>query len=370
MTTPSPVQHFSRAISGVALRANTCSGGDGAPRHIARFVALLLALTACGEPDAAPGAATARGASLKSEVVFDGFIVPQNAIELRAPQNTFRVGSWNSDSSWIKLIHFVPDGKEVKAGDVIAKFEFPGDRAKEYVDEQIRSAEAFRDQSGISQEAEVDNLVAEEQKKLIDAERAELDTLKRGVISERDWELARITHQQALFDAEATGKHRDAVKRALRAEADYHERNVERALSLQKRFDTYAKLFEVRAQTDGVVRHGYHRRRGRKVEKGDGMPAGMHFASLAADKTVWVQFFVPERHWSELAGAKHFAVETQSGTFGVTLEKLEEFPQELGFLKNDEKLPNAREKAYVVWARFDEQPEKLSAGVEVRVRKR
>lgn len=336
------------------------------------LIALLIVTGGCDTAGNAPGAPTANPVSLRTDLAYDGYIVPRNAKELRAPQNTFRVGSWNSTGSWIKLLQLTDDGEAVKAGDVIAKFEFPGDRAKEYVDQQIRSAEASRDQSGVSQATEVDILVADEQRKRLDAQQAELDTLRRGVISERDWELAKLTHQQAVFDADATGQHREAVKRAMRAEASYHDRNVDRAQALQDRFDTYARLFEVRAEEDGVVRHAFHRRRGRKVQKGDGMASGMHFASLATDTEVWVQFFVPEARWSELEGATRFIVEspTMSASVPVTVHKVEGFPQELGFLKNDEALPNAREKAYVVWALFDQQPQNLSAGVEVRVRKR
>lgn len=335
-------------------------------------MALLVCVAGCNAPPDAEGAPTARGVSLRTDVAFDGYIVPRNATELRAPQGTFRVGGWNSDHGWLKLLHLTDDGVEVKEGDIVAKFEFPGDRAKEYVAREIRNAEAQRDQSGVSQSAEVEKLVTTEEQQRLSAEQARLDTLKRGVVSERDWELSKITHQQAIFDADATGDVRKAMARSLRAESAYHERNVARAQSLQVRFDTYTERFQVRAPHDGVLRHAVHRRRGRKVQKGDGMPAGMHFSSLAKDKEVWVQFFVPEARWTELQDAKRFVVESPtSGTrMPVTVHRIEEFPQELGFLKNNEGLPNGREKAYVVWALFDEQPEKLSAGVEVRVRKR
>ena len=334
------------------------------------LVVVATILVACDATPEASGAPASAAPALRVEVAFDGFVVPQNATELRAPQNTFRIGNWNSNSSWIKLVGLTDDGEEVKKGDVIGKFEFPGDRAREYVDREIRQAEARRDQSGVTQAEQVDKLVAEQQHKVLDADRAELDTLRRGVISERDWELARIQHRLAEFDADATGQHIDAVKRALRAEAAYHERNVDRAQSLDARFKLYAKRFKVTAPHDGVVRHAFHRRRGRKVQKGDGMPAGMHFASVAKDDQVWVQFFVPEAQWSSLGDTQEFFVETSGEPAIVDRVKMEEFPQELGFLKNDDRLPNAREKAYVVWAKFREKPQDLSAGVEIRVRPR
>lgn len=331
---------------------------------------LILALTACANDDAPGATARAHAVSLRSEVSFDGYVVPLNASELRAPQGSFRVGSWASESGWLKLTELMEDGEAVKAGDVVAKFEFPGERAREYVTSQISNAEAQRERAGLDQDTAAEHLEIDEQMKSLLAEQARLDTLRRGVISERDWELSKITHQQAVFDVEATKKHRVAVERAKRAEDDYQDRNVERAQSLQTRYDRYVELFSVHAPHDGVLRHANHRNYGRKVQKGDGMPTGMSFASLARDREVEVQFFVPEALWRDLDEDATYVVSTPDGNLPIVVQKVEEFPQELGFLKSDDKLPNARERAYVVWARFVNQPEKLSAGVEVRVRKR
>jgi hypothetical protein len=340
-------------------------------RTLAVIVSLLV-LTGCEEGVATPEVTTADSGPPAGELVFDGYVTPMNATELRAPQNTFRLAGWNSSSSWIKLIHLGEDGAKVSQGDVVARFEFRGERAKPRVDREIRQAEAGRDKSGHEKKRRVDELSAEERKKQIEANRAELDTRLRGVIAERDWELARIGHRQATFEAKASGRHREAFRRELRAEKAYHERNVERAHALQKRFDMYKKRFVVEAPHDGVFRHAFSSRHGRKVQKGDGMPSGLHFASVARDDSVAVQFFVPERHWATIRDAERFVVEAASSNreWPATVERIEEFPQELGFLKKDDKLPAAREKAYVVWAQFDEKPEGLSAGVEVRVTRR
>lgn len=324
-----------------------------------------------GTASATPGA-SAVDAPSQETLVFDGYVTPINATELRAPQNTFRLAGWNSSSSWIKLVDIDEDGTEVSEGDIVARFEFRGERAKPNVDREIRQAEAARDKSGHEKGQRVDELGAEERKKKIEADRAELDTHLRGVIAERDWELARLAHQQAVFEAGASGRHKNAVQRELRAEKAYHERDVKRAHALQSRFDMYKERFVIRAPHDGVLRHAFSRRHGRKVQKGDGMPSGLHFASVARDDTVSVQFFVPERHWQTIQDVDEFVVEAAASneSWLAELERIEEFPQELGFLKKDDKLPAAREKAYVVWATFAEKPDGLSAGIEVRVRRR
>lgn len=342
-----------------------------------RVTAVIMACVVCATASTgceADGSAAATpqpvAAPERGPRAFDGYVLPMNATELRAPQNTFRVGGWSSSSSWTKLTFLAEDGAEIEEGEVVGRFEFDAAKALAFVESEIRSAEAQRDKSGVDTEAEVEKLAADARMKAIAADRAELDTLRRGVVAERDWQLSVLDYQQAEFDAKATQTNREAAQRALRAEANYQLRNVERAQAMKTRYETYKERFVVRAPHDGVLRHAMHRRRGRKIQKGDGMPAGMQFASLARDKAVWVQFFVPEAQWPNVRGTTAFVVEaaTSKTSWPVTVDKVEGYPQEIGFLKGDDKLPNGREKAYVVWARFDETPEDLSAGIEVTVR--
>ena len=300
-----------RQLTAVIFACALCAGGTSGCRADAPAAA------------APKSAETSHG---KSGVrAFDGYVVPMNATELRAPQNSFRVGGWSSSSSWTKLTFLAEDGAAIKEGDVVGRFEFDAAKALAFVEGEIRKAEAQRDKSGVDTETEVEKLAADARMKAIAADRAELDTLRRGVIAERDWQLAVLDHQQAEFDARATETNREAAQRELRAEAAYQSRNVERAQAMKTRYDTYKERFIVRAPHDGVLRHAMHRHRGRKIQKGDGMPAGMQFASLARDKAVWVQFFVPERQWPNVRGTTSFIVEaaTSKTSWPVTLDKVD-----------------------------------------------
>ena len=51
----------------------------------------------------------------------------------------------------------------------------------------------------------------------------------------------------------------------------------------------------------------------------------------------------------------------------ATIVKVEAFPQEIGFLRGDDELPDAREKAFSVRAEIQDPPSFLSSGIEVRV---
>ncbi|MEC9442741.1 MAG: hypothetical protein VYE40_16725 [Myxococcota bacterium] len=336
---------------------------------------ILLVATGCTAGEAAPEA-SASGAALEGEEapkardVFDGYVVPTNATELRAPQNTFRIAGWNSDSGWIKLQDLAPDGKEVKEGDVIGTFEFMGKRALPHVMDRIQQAEANAEQGGLDVSQNIEKMQTEEARLGLDARRATLETQKEGIVSARDLERIKIEEKQAQFEAGAQTKRLKAYRRAAVAREAYRDQMVARAKQDLARYKTYETRFVIKAPHDGVVRHAFHSRRRRKVQKGDGMPGGMHFASVARDNTLSLQFYIPEHRYDLTRKQKSFVVQspTSSKSYPIEVERVEQFPQELGFLKQDDAMPGAREKMYVVHARFLEPPEGLSAGLEVKVR--
>jgi multidrug efflux pump subunit AcrA (membrane-fusion protein) len=338
------------------------------------WAACALALAGCAGGEApgerarasAPGAPEAPAPAKES---FVGVVEPTSSTELRAPRNYFRVGTWQSDSGWIKLEHIAPDGKEVEEGDVLARFEFNGQQALEYVRGTIQNAQASAERADVAVDEEMGRLKTGVERLALDAERARLDTMKEGVVSARDLERFGLDHDLAVFDAQAEKDRLGAYRRTVAADRAYHERDVARANSMQARFDAYKERFKVRAPHDGVFRHAFMQRQRRKVQKGDGMRSGQEFASVARDRTVEVKFFVPERRFALLDAQETFTVlhPTDDSTYAITVHKIDPFPQELGFLLDDDELSNAREKMFVVHASFDAPPEGLAAGLEVKV---
>ena len=51
----------------------------------------------------------------------------------------------------------------------------------------------------------------------------------------------------------------------------------------------------------------------------------------------------------------------------AVVREMEDFPQEIGFLRKNDELPTAREKAYVVRADFVGTSQEMKAGLEVKV---
>lgn len=302
-------------------------------------------------------------------LLFEGVVYPRQATKLRAPQNTFRIGGWQSDSSWIKLKKLTKDGKKVKKGDVVGVFEFRGQRALPRVKERIQRAQARQENASLGEDSTMRTMKKTLSDRKLNAKLSELDTRKKGIVAERDLKRFRLTHKLDDFEVDAQSKRLGAYRRSAQAERKYHERAVANAKGLMTRYSMYESRYKVKAPHDGIVRHGYHRRRRRKVQKGDGMPSGMVFMSIAKDKSLMLKFYVPEHRYERIRGKKHFKMRVPSSDkiYNVTLERLEEFPQELGFLKDDYELSNAREKVFVVHARFEQQPENLNAGVDVEV---
>lgn len=347
--------------------------GRGIGLAVGWWLWALLAV-GCG-PDAAPVGrggevvAAAEAPELDVTLAFDGRVEAANATDLFAPQNVFRIAGWNSSSSWTKIVELVPEGTAVKEGEMVARFEFSGTRALSMITERGQGADAEADKSALELEEELRRLVVERDKLDLDAERAGLDTLKASSISGRQQALFQIQYEEATFEAEAIRRQIGALRARMRSEAAFYDEQKARAAYDLELYTRYQERFVVRAPHDGVVRHAYFKHRRRKVEKGDGMPAGMHVISVARDETVQVRFYVPEGRLDSVAVGQRFHARPVASDqdFGVVVDRILMFPQEVGFLREDENLPNAREKAYGVVARFEAAGVDLGAGTEVRV---
>lgn len=300
---------------------------------------------------------------------FDGRVVPRSATELRAPQNVVKLSFWSNSSSWIKLVQLAPEGKEVKKGDVVGRFDFRGAQVKPRIRDMINEARASQTDVRLTQRQELERLTTQLQRQTLEASRAALDTKKEGLVSERNLSLFEMTHRQASFEVEATRQLIGVQRRLSGSEQAFAAEKLAQREAEMARFEAFRANFTVKAPHDGVVRHGYMRRRRRKVQKGDGMPAGYPFASLARDKVVAVEFFVPERHHDsvKVGDVVRVSLPASGAVVEAEVEKVEGFPQEMGFLRENEELPTAREKAYVVRARMTQESPEFKAGLEVKV---
>ena len=299
---------------------------------------------------------------------MSGRIVPTAPHELLAPPNLFKVGGWQSTSSNIMLIELAPDGQRLQAGDVVARFNFRGKRALPHVNRRIAEAQAEAKRSTAEQVEAVQTQAHQAAQRRLAAQKAEIDTHKAQALSQREQARVRIDHTIADFEAQAARRLLVAIKQRAQARADHHDRRV--ALRERDRaiYEAFKGRFVARASIAGVVRHAYLRNRKRTARKSDRLTSGTHYASIARDERLSVRFYLPETQWSQARLGRSVQVFGAGASTGIpaTIRRIEPFPQEIGFLEEDWKLPHARERAYVVLADFAKPPS-LPPGVAVEV---
>jgi len=341
-------------------------------------VIALALLLACGVPRSAPGApedpsdapvSAAPGGAITAETRFVGRLEPADATRMFAPPNYFKLGGWNSSSSNTKLAELKEDGAEVVEGENVAEFEFRGKDALDWVERRLRNTEARAAQRRVRMAQHLARLNEALERKQIGAERARLDTLQARAVSENEAALLAIDLELAEFEVEAT--ERLIVAQKLDGETDtaYHIERIAAAQHRRDLYDRYEARFVVKAPHAGVVRHAYNSRTRRRMQQGDNMNAGVEVLSIARGTALSARFFVPEAEIARLnVGDTVTVISPESGDeLSADVERIEPFPQEMGFLREDESLPGAREKAHVVVARLADTPEHLSAGGEISV---
>lgn len=348
-----------------------------------RIRAALLAAVAGIAPACAQdgGAAAARpaadaGAPGVEAADFTGEIVPTNATEIFPPLILFSRSGWGGwvwSPDVLKLVELKEDGAEVKAGEPIARFDprWLAEEIKEAGEERQRKA-AEAESGEATLRSEQTRLEADLRQKKILADRAALDLGRKTAVSAQQYALYVIDEKIARFEAEAAERRLAAHLAYARGEREYYRSSIDAARGDEAYLKTTVDRFTVRAPHDGVVRHLLHSGLRRKVQNGDEIPLAKPFIAIAKDKNLSVRFFVPESAVGLLApGAEVDAIDpVSSRPFRARVRSIQPFPQEIGQVKNDLELPNARETVHVAFGDLTPVPEDLSSGSEVQVRRR
>lgn len=302
--------------------------------------------------------------------LFQGFVVAASATDLYAPEFVFRVLGWHSDWGSRKLLELAPDGQPVTKGDVLARFEFGAEDALRHVNERIQRAQSDEHQSRIDASQAIEALEMDYRRKQIDAKLATLNLERERALSRRQADGLRISHQVAEFDVGAAEQRLASARTARAAEHQHRERTLARANEGMERYQFFRGRFQLTAPHDGVVRHAFNGRERRKLQKGDNTQAGMKILSLAQDDLLAIRFFVPEARAARIAVGSKLAVviPTSAEELSAVVESVDFFPQEIGFLLENEGLANGREKAIQVRAALTSPSAGLAAGTEVRVK--
>lgn len=314
--------------------------------------------------------AAAPGATAGADELFQGFLVPASASDVYAPEFTFRVSGWNSSWGNGKLVELLADGTAVKEGAVIARFDFIAKDAKQWISDRVQKAQAEASSGRIAGDQAVEALSMERRRKEIEVRLAGLNVEKEPALSRRQAESYKIARRLSEFELDAATQRLSSLRKSKAAERAYLESAVSRAQEDQTRYEYYARRFTLLAPHDGVIRHAFNPRERRKVQKGDGLMSGQKVMSVARDEKVVVRFFVPEHQLYRVREGEPLTVTALGSAeeLSARVQGIDFFPQELGFLLENEGLANGREKAFAVRAELPGGAGALAAGTEVRVR--
>jgi multidrug resistance efflux pump len=355
------------------------TAGGRSRRALPALVLAALALAACketgtqaGTGERAPGSGSASPtAANAASQDFQGFVIAHNAVDAFAPEFVFKVAGWSSDWGQRKIVELAPDGKEVAAGDVVARFEFGQENVQRQVKETIQGAQSDLMQRSLAARQVLDAQESALRRLEMEAQLAALNLERKPALSRLQGESLSILHRMALFEVDAARRQLVSTRLAKAAERSFDEQKLAHAEESLARYEFYRDRFSLRAPQAGVVRHAFSGRMRRKLQKGDNVWAGVRIVSIAKDAELAVRFFVPEARAATVsAGAQVSVVSPASGeAVAGVIERVAFFPQELGFLLENDSLPDAREKALVVRAVFRAPPPaSITAGTEVRVR--
>ena len=334
---------------------------------------LLLALAAAESPPSSSPPSSSSKPPEKTQAAkdqFQGFLVAANANDVYAPEFVFRVRGWSSDWGGRKLVELAPDGKAVNAGDVVARFEFGAEDALQWINRSIQEAEAAANQNAIASGQALESLQMTLRRRKMDAATAALNLERAPALSRLQADALAIVKRAADFEVDAAEQQLASATTTWAADKVYRDQNLEALRDGLKRYDYFLNRFTVRAANNGVVRHAFNSRERRKIQKGDGVQAGMRIVSLAQDESLAVRFFVPEGQAGGVVVGSRVAVQipTSAELVDGVVSAVDFFPQEIGFLLENESLPNGREKAIQVKAMLTTPPSTLAAGTEVRVK--
>jgi hypothetical protein len=328
----------------------------------------LLALAACHPASGAPPAANKPAAAL-AERGFYGTITPRRATALHAPPNVFRMKGWNSRSTWIKLSDAIADGTRVTAGQEVARFEFSNEEALPWIKKRVAETAADLESTRARNAEEARQLGSAATVKGLDRRRAELDTGKGSLVSERELALLELAAARARVEEDAAKSQETAAAGRAAAELTVFDARADDWRNSIERYNAYERRTHILAPHAGLVRYGYLNHARRKLQKPDEMPSGTPFLFVAEDERLSVELLVPEHRIHGIAIGQKLTVRLPDDERRVpaTVREILPFPQEVGFLRGDDDLPDAREKAFAVIADFVEAPPFFSSGIEVRV---
>ena len=281
---------------------------------------------------------------------WEGRLVPRDFIPLCAPQNTLSLPGWRSVSNSIQLIDIPPENTRVKAGEPIARFAFTSEDAKDYLDQRLSKLRAQNEEKLIKLKKTIHDLEAELERRRISAQSSALDLVQGSSISRIRQATLELTSRQQEFERKAQAH----KLKAARENFALVESICKNQIAVWTRyFDMYnhtKKRYTITAPEDGYLFYPHLDRKKRKAQKGDDLNSGLHFLSVVRSDRSQLLFFLPEKDLFRVKAGDEVLVFLDDREIPARVTDISFFPQRIGDVKDDYKLPDAWEKCFLVKA--------------------
>jgi len=308
------------------------------------FSLLSVLLGSNGKPcDAAAG----RNGESKT---CEGRVVPRDFLALCAPQNTLRLPFWRSESNSIRLATILPESRAVKAGDVVATFQFADVSARAELTQQVDRLKAKRDETLLGLRKNLVDLEARLEKARLRERLAEIDLGRKSSVSAQkatllDCEARLAAHERASLEHKVAAA-RDNLKRT----GAILEGTIRGWENHFASFDRTRDRYSVKAPADGFLFYPVIEKLKRKIQVGDEINSGVHFLSVVTSDRVEIQFFLPERELDQVQSGATVRVMCDGRELPAAVRGIGFFPLRIGDVQGTYSLPDAWEKCFVVKA--------------------
>ena len=267
----------------------------------------VLALASCTRPSP-PAALAATGAPEaphpRHEVRFTGILEAVRSSKVLVPQ------IWGQGGA-VTLTRLIPNGSEVKEGDVVALFD-----ATQQAD-TVRDTQAKYDDLGHQVEQKTAQNRADAESRASDFRQAESDLAKAGMELQKGPILSEIERLQDEVKLDIARKHVESLKKS-QAFHDRADAAALRILELQRdrqkvaleRAQTNVAKMEVRANLSGMVAHQnlYRNNSMGHAQEGDQLYRGQPLVSIFDPKEMLVRCSVGEPDGAALVAGTHATV--------------------------------------------------------------
>lgn len=282
---------------------------------------------------------------------YEGQIIPKDFIPFAAPMNTMNLPFWGSSSNGIQLLTVENEGRQVKAGDCIAEFLFRMDGARDHLDRQLPQIQANNKKALMAMEKEIVNINQSLEEVNIRAQQAKLDLQKKSHLSLIKQKILDCDFNILSFETQALKHKLEAAKKNLEIHKNLFQKRENIWLGYYSIFESTKARYKVYSPEGGTLYYPILEAQNRKVRPGDRMNSGVHFLSLVVSESRELIFYLPEKDLLKVREGDQVIIELSDKRDVIArVREKSFFPQLIGDIMKNFRLPDAWDKCFVVKA--------------------